>query len=258
MSRTRRWVDTSRPVVGLVEDDQRRPAGERHGQPDALLLAAGQLMRVPAQQVRRRVQGRLAEHLADPGRRVRAAPGVHPERLAELVADPQGRVQRRRRVLRHVADHGPAQRAQRRLEPEQVGAVQPDLPAGHGQAAPGVPEQGQGDRGLPGPGLADQAEHRPGPHRERDPADHRRPVPPAPDLQLTHFQALLALRLRGRFTRRLPSSLGRSFLAPSLLSPVGGALCFFAPPGPPRASPSLVARSSLLSPVDAGPLWRGH
>ena len=33
----------------------------------------------------------------------------------------------------------------------------------------------------------------------------------------------LALRLRGRYTRRLPSSLGRSFLASSLLSPVGGA-----------------------------------
>ena len=32
-----------------------------------------------------------------------------------------------------------------------------------------------------------------------------------------------SLRLRGRYTRRLPSSLGRSFLAPALLSPVGGA-----------------------------------
>ncbi len=52
----------------------------------------------------------------------------------------------------------------------------------------------------------------------------------APSLpQSSRRRALLPLRLRGRYTRRLPSSLGRSFLAPSLLSPVGGA--------PPSARP---------------------
>ena len=52
------------------------------------------------------------------------------------------------------------------------------------------------------------------------------------------------LRLRGRYTRRLPSSLGR--FAPPLPSPVGGAPCSFAPPGALYPPPSLVPRSLPL------------
>ena len=65
----------------LVQHDQRGPAGEGHGQPDPLLLAAGQLMRVPPQQLRRGLEVGLPHHLGDPGpgvtrghRRAPAAP----------------------------------------------------------------------------------------------------------------------------------------------------------------------------------------
>ena len=67
---------------GLVQHDQRGAAGEGHGQPDALLLAAGQLMRVPPQQVRRRLETGLAQHLGDPGLRLTRGHGVHQQRLA--------------------------------------------------------------------------------------------------------------------------------------------------------------------------------
>src|SRR5712675_1230788 len=114
---------------------------------------------------------------------------MHPQRFPELVADPQRRVQRGRRVLRHIADLGPAQAPQLAgLEAEQVRPVQPDLAAGDRQAAPGVAEQGEGDRGLPRTGLTDQAEHLAGPHGETDPADHRRPTAAAADLQVPDLQ----------------------------------------------------------------------
>jgi MFS family permease len=55
------------------------------------------------------------------------------------------------------------------------------------------------------------------------------------------------LRLRGRWTRLLPSSLSRSFLAPSLLSPVRRRAPFGAAPSPPHSflalpAPALWAR----------------
>ena len=186
---------------GLVQDDERGPAGEGHSQRDALLLAARELMRVAPQQGRAGLQPDLRQHLQDPfpgitgedgagPARVRSRSGlVHSQHLAELIADPQRRVQRRRRVLRHVADPGPAHLAQASgAQPQQVQAVQEDLAAVHGQAPPGVPQQGQGDRGLAGPGLADQAEHVAGPHREGDPADHRGPLTASADLQVAHLQ----------------------------------------------------------------------
>src|ERR1700729_3707487 len=73
-------------------------------------------------------------------------------------------------------------------QPQQVHAVQADLARGDGQAPPGVAEQGEGHRGLPGAGLADQAEHVARPHRERDPGDHGGPVMPAADLQVPDLQ----------------------------------------------------------------------
>ena len=98
----------------LVEDDHLGPAGERHGDRHALLLAAGELMRVAAQEVAVAGQQHLGEHLRAP--RLALCPGaaevVRLEDLDELRADAQGRVERRRGVLRHVADEAAADAAQ--------------------------------------------------------------------------------------------------------------------------------------------------
>ena len=89
---------------GLVEDEQLRVHGQRHGDDDALLLAAGELERVAAQ---RRVgvgDGDAAQALARLlERRLLVQPLVVVEDLRELVADAHRRAQRLRRVL---VDHG--------------------------------------------------------------------------------------------------------------------------------------------------------
>src|SRR5713226_4361881 len=117
-------------------------------------------MRVPPQHVRCRVQVCLTHDLKDPGLVVARDCGMNPQRLPQLAG----------------------------LETQQVHPVQADLAAADGQATPDVPQQGEGDRGLPRPGLTDQAEHVTRPHREGDPADHWGPVAPAPDLQLADIQ----------------------------------------------------------------------
>ena len=89
----------------LVKHDERWPAGEGHRQRDALLLAAGQLMRVAAQHLR---ASRQAEPPARPRRSGRPGrrpmPGWTRERLRELRPDAQGGIERRSGVLRHVGD----------------------------------------------------------------------------------------------------------------------------------------------------------
>jgi len=81
-----RHVETRR---GLVEDDQRGPARERHGDGDALLLAAGELVRVAAQELPVAGQQHLGHHLPDAlcALRVRGAEPVHLEDLPELRPD---------------------------------------------------------------------------------------------------------------------------------------------------------------------------
>ena len=92
------------PGGGLVKHDQARAAGERHRQPDPLLLAAGQLVGVAAQVARVVGQRHLAHHLGDA---VAAVAVVGPEvvrleHLAQLGADAQGWVERGGWILRHV------------------------------------------------------------------------------------------------------------------------------------------------------------
>ena len=65
----RRHVEAGRR---LVEHDEGRVAGERHGDADALLLAAGQLVRIAPQEIRRRRQADQAEQVQRPRDRARA------------------------------------------------------------------------------------------------------------------------------------------------------------------------------------------
>ena len=86
---------------------------------------------------------------------------MHLEDLHELRADAQRRVERRGRVLRHVADEAAADAAQRggsMREARRVPSISTS-PAGDLGAAALVVEQAVADRGLAGGGLADEAEH---------------------------------------------------------------------------------------------------
>ncbi len=169
--RLRRHVEAGRR---LVEHDQARPAGERHGQPDALLLAARELVRVAAQVGRVVRQRHLAHDLRDAGGALLRARAevVHLERLAQLLADAQGRVERCCRVLRHVGDeasaHGAATGARER---EDVDVANADAAARDLGAAPRVAEQRKADGRLARAGFAHEAEHLAGCDRERDLVD---------------------------------------------------------------------------------------
>ena len=87
----------------LVEDEQPRLQGERPGDADALLLAAGELARVAAGHA-----GREADHLEQARDVARAAhlleEPVDAQRLGHDVADGEHRVERRVGVLEHVLD----------------------------------------------------------------------------------------------------------------------------------------------------------
>ena len=72
---TRRARSSARPARSA------RTAGECHRQSNALLLAAGELVRVPAQQVRVSVEADFLEHLEHSRVGVRCRPVVHGERF---------------------------------------------------------------------------------------------------------------------------------------------------------------------------------
>src|SRR5215470_10643801 len=71
---------------------------------------------------------------------------------------------------------------------EQVGPVEADLAAADPQPPARVAEQGERHRGLARSRLADQAEHLPGGHLERDPADDVGAGRADPDLEVPDVQ----------------------------------------------------------------------
>ena len=96
------------PGGGLVEHQQRRIADQRERERDPLLLAAGELVGEAA--LERRVVGE--RNPLQRGRGERAGIALDPvdaADLADLVADPSRRVERRRRILRDVGHQATAQ-----------------------------------------------------------------------------------------------------------------------------------------------------
>ena len=97
----------------LVGDQQLRVAGQRHGDHHPLPHAAGELVRIFAHPPRRRRDADQGQHLDRPRSsacaRVEAL--VQPQRLADLAADGQHRVQAGHRLLEDHADVVAAQLA---------------------------------------------------------------------------------------------------------------------------------------------------
>ena len=97
----------------LVGDQQLRLARERHRDHHALLLPAGELVRIRAEPALRLGQAHLGEQAL--GLLQRGAPRqtqVPDQRLADLLADGEHRVQRRHRLLEHAGDVAAAQALQ--------------------------------------------------------------------------------------------------------------------------------------------------
>jgi hypothetical protein len=157
--RLRRDVEPGR---GLVEDDHAGPAREGHRQADPLLLPARELVRIAGEETIVPREQHLVEHLPEPlppFLRGGAEP-VRRERLLELGADADRRVQSRGRILRDVGNGPSPQSAQ------YGGGLLQDLPpldenppAGDPGAAPRVPHESEPYGRLAGARLAHEAEH---------------------------------------------------------------------------------------------------
>ena len=144
----------------LVGDEQLRLADQRHGDHDALPLAAGELVRVVVVAAGRAGDADQAEHLHDPlpGLRLGHA-AVQPQRLGDLRADGGDRIERGHRVLEDHADVDAADAPQGRLvQRHQVDPVEEDLPADDLPARRQQPLDGHRGHRLAAAGLADDAQ----------------------------------------------------------------------------------------------------
>ena len=115
---------------GLVGDQQLGLAGKRHRDHHALLLASRELVRIRLQPPPGLGQAHLEQQLLGAHHGLlRLQAEVLDERLADLVADGEHRVQRRHRVLEDARDVAPAQRLQLgERGGEQVAAHERDVP----------------------------------------------------------------------------------------------------------------------------------
>src|SRR5262245_19417929 len=147
----------------LVGDDQLRAHGERAGDADALTLAAGEFVRVPAQVFGRETHGLQQLHHPLLARAPVRSELVDHQRLTDDRSDGHPRIQRRVRILEDDL-HLLAQRAQRPLvERGDVLALERDLARGRLDQS----QNGATGRGFTATRLAHQPERLAGHHIER-------------------------------------------------------------------------------------------
>ncbi|MNN01756.1 hypothetical protein D3C81_1143840 [compost metagenome] len=190
---------------GLVEYDQLWPQDERQRQHYPLLLPARQLMREPPQEgvviEQPHIQQGLADALAHRFTRQRRL--VCQEGFTQQSPQAQRRVQRRGRVLGHVADQPATGQAQGlAFEFEQRLPGHHHLPAHNARALPGMAQQRRGQGGLARAGLAHQANNFACRNAERHLGQHidlpGQLYPQVADLQ--HFTCHIQQRAHGCFS----------------------------------------------------------
>ena len=105
-SRICAWMVTSSAVVGSSAISTCGPVGERHGDHDALALAAGELVRIAVQPLlgSRNADERQQFERARARRGATAHLAMGAQRLGELVADPVERIERGHRLLEDHAE----------------------------------------------------------------------------------------------------------------------------------------------------------
>ena len=145
----------------FVENNNSRPARERHGDCNALLLAARELERITPQE---RALGGKANSLGEllhPSLSGRSARTMNGQDLGDLLADALSWIEARRRVLRDVRDRRAPHPAPGTLrESEQVvRALEHNGPSRDARPGAGVPEQGERGAGLAATRLPDEPQH---------------------------------------------------------------------------------------------------
>src|SRR5256886_33250 len=168
----------------LVGDQQDRLRGERQRDDHALAHAAGELVRVM-------VEARLRSRDADFGEQrqcplpqlLSRQPEMRADRLLELPADREQRIERAERVLEHDADAPAADGAQRGLRPP-VDALPFEPDFARGEAPRGLEQSHDGEAGerLAGARLSHHPEHFAARHRERHVIDRDQRAAPRAEL----------------------------------------------------------------------------
>jgi hypothetical protein len=160
----------------LVEDQQRRILRQGHGDDDALVHPARELVGVPAHDPSGIRDLDLLEHRVHPLVGLVVLDPLQREDLGDLVADADRGVQRRGRVLvhhRHLRCPQPADGGV--AHGQQVLTGHPDRATAHAAVAGQVLERGVGGGRLAAAGLADQPERLAGSDLQADPAQHLLP-----------------------------------------------------------------------------------
>ena len=173
-SRICAWVVTSSAVVGSSAISRPAHERQRHGDHDALALAAGELVGIGMNQLIGVRQVDVAHDLEHPGialRRVHA--GVDLEHLGDLVADLHHRIERGHRLLEDHRHALAAQAAQLRLRfGEQVLALSRISPSTGFSSLRGIEAHDRVRRHrFAGAGFADHADDLAAPDREGDALD---------------------------------------------------------------------------------------
>jgi hypothetical protein len=143
----------------LVEEKQFWVGQERHGNDDALLLTAGDLVRIGAHDAIGIGDAHIRQHFSRPLHRLRLRDALVVDRhLGELLADLHRRVQRRHRLL---VDHGDLRAADLSqlllVHGRHVAALEKNLPAGDAAVAAEILHDGERHGRLAAAGLADNA-----------------------------------------------------------------------------------------------------
>ena len=193
----------------LVEDQQLGLLRERHRDHDALLHAAGELMRVAAEDARGIGDLHLHEGLAGPLHRFLRGHAEHREGLGDLRADPQARVQGGAGVLVDHRDRLGVVLAQSpRAEPVDVPPGDRD-PAARDAAVPRQVADDSERRGrLAAAGLADEPVRAAALDRERDSAEDG-PVDAADavdQLEILDLEDVALLGAHRSYASRTPSA----------------------------------------------------
>ena len=169
---------TSSARGGLVGDQQRRLAGERHGDHRPLPHSAGKLVRVGGGALLWRVDADGFEQ-ADGGalRLPPAFAAMNDHGFRDLAAHRHDRVERRHRLLEHHCDTVAAQLAPSRLAlPDQLAVAKRDGPADPARRRHQAHQRERGHR-FAAAALADDAERAAATDVEIDPGDDLAPCP---------------------------------------------------------------------------------
>ena len=162
----------------FVEDEDVGLGDHRHRRHHPLKLSAGNLMGIARADRLGARQIELLEQADRLGLRLRPRQHAVPDRrLADLLHQRMGGIERGRRALGDIGDLRSAQRAPLvEADGADVGVAEDDVAADDMAVAARIAHRGEADRRLAGAGFADEADHLAAPQLQRHVVDQHRPV----------------------------------------------------------------------------------